>query len=95
MENGDDHTLIFTVTDADKFKAFWNKVFLRTKEQIPKMTEEFGGYAYCSSNGDMSKERDRYEQALNYAEEHSGDCNVWANANDIANGIEVKPEDEI
>ena len=79
MKTGEAHTLVFTVTDGEKFKKFWNEIFYRKPEDLPTMTEKFGCYAHCSSCGDMSETVSKHEKALDYWSEHRNDFNVEAN----------------
>lgn len=95
MKTGESHTLVFTVTDGEKFRKFWDSIFYRKPEDVEAMTEQYGCYAHCSSCGDMSETVTRHETALQYWSDHKNDFNVEANVDDILEGKEIDPEDEI
>jgi hypothetical protein len=60
-------TLVFKITEHEKFKAFHNKVFPSTNEDTEKLSVEIGAKAVASSWSDMYKDNDKLERLYSAA----------------------------
>lgn len=61
-------TLVFNITDKEKFSEFHKKVlaFMSHPSEVEAATNEFGGHAIVSSWGNMNEEKDNLERALDF-----------------------------